>query len=420
MGEFRNRTETTITPGGVITDYDANGNVISVSNQNSLTTRIDNCQDGVGFPAGNGLIITHRRTKWAPLNGAVYYTVNAPQRVRTKIVNLYMSADTLPVGHLSVSFPAFSGASLAARMNPNRPKMDLPVFLAELKDLPGMVKEIQSFAQTMPKVVELIRDTGFHLLAQLALHRAKRSPRYAAKTTAEALGSGLLSYEFGWEPLLSDLWKLTGFQDAYNRKLKDLSHLYDNPAGMRRRLRLGEGSASLIQNNQTLNSGTFTVKGNVITETTSTMWCTQRFLPLGKPPSLDQRKRMAVKSLLGLNLSPSQLWAIMPWSWLIDWFSDVGNFLDANRGGIPISAGDVWVMRHDRSVVTRANLQFIPGYPTGIFSGGYGSALSETKTRTRAAVTPFPTSIPFLGPTQVSLLSSLSVSRRKSWHVNGQ
>jgi hypothetical protein len=41
----------------------------------------------------------------------------------------------------------------------------------------------------------------------------------------------------------------------------------------------------------------------------------------------DQWRQRAISALYGADLTPSLAWELMPWSWLIDWFSSVGSIV---------------------------------------------------------------------------------------------
>ena len=59
--------------------------------------------------------------------------------------------------------------------------------------------------------------------------------------------------------------------------------------------------------------------------------------PEGLPDTDDARMRLAMRAAFGGTIDGSTLWEIMPWSWLIDWNTNMSEFLASERNVIGAS-----------------------------------------------------------------------------------
>lgn len=258
-------------------------------------------------------------------------------------------------------------AQAAARSNPSRPYVDVPVNILELGD-----------------IAQLIKDSGDTLLKKIA--------------------SNNLRYQFGIAPLVSDLVKLTRFQDQVDRRIKEINRLH-GLTGLRKTMTLDSLSASdkilkSIQTNFTIIRETYDVK------TTKTIRAHTRWSPTSKisDRSSPEMRALAKRAVLGLTLDFATAWEAMPFSWLIDWCSNIGNLLKANRNIIPAKLDSVTLMRHTRTTYVGKG---------GDYRGTMVSPstiLIETKRRDREVLTPT-AHFPFLSGNQMGILASLAITR---------
>jgi hypothetical protein len=138
-------------------------------------------------------------------------------------------------------------------------------------------------------------------------------------------------------------------------------------------------------------------------------WFTMRATLLD---SLSEReiRFLAEELVLGVHtVTATQVYNLVPWSWLIDWFSDMGDILAAYRGGLRWRYAGLNVMYQTdyyMSVVfpnPRANFTISPLSP---------HSHAVTKNRIQPTVSIYPTfRIPYLTGKQWSILSSLAVLR---------
>lgn len=120
-----------------------------------------------------------------------------------------------------------------------------------------------------------------------------------------------------------------------------------------------------------------------------------------------------VNFLLGIGVTLDTLWQLTPWSWLFDWFANVGDILTnasyLGSDGLVLRYG--YLMNHVK-VVQKYHL------PTGVtFAGGaktgpiYNTLTFESKERVRATPYGFGTSLSALSAKQWAILGALGLTR---------
>jgi hypothetical protein len=296
---------------------------------------------------------------------------------------------SLSGGHapLSLNSESADAVTLLARTNPGRPVINIFNFLYELKDLPGMLRDIGHFKLGL-KAVRTPRDVANHYL----------------------------SLQMGWKPLFSDLRRMLDFSASVDRKVGELNRLYSK-GGLKRRLQLGSYTNVDQRNNVGIASGTGDlVLSNQTTFTTAQRWGTVRWLPTSMPrvqPGSKEFRKYARALALGDTGGPmgplrmQTLWNAIPWTWLTDWFGNVGEFMQAYDNSVPSVASDVCIMTRTTSVHTwkRANdglQQF--------YRGGDGVATFQTLRRACPSGS-LQATLPFLTARQLSILGGLAIQR---------
>lgn len=373
----RSRTHNPLVPGGTWG-----------STTQTYRPVVNTCIDVVGdFGGMHSLNIEKLHKKPRGVNGKVS-AWPAPDKVLSNWVPLRFSSSE-GINHLNIArqYDDASGTLKAlASSNPNRPVVSLPVFIAELKDIPKMIKQ-----------------AGDILLG-----------RNARATATRTVAEGYLAASFGWLPLFDDLNKLFHFQDLVEKKKKELDHLYQN-GGIRRKRVLQNDSASLTDGPWSMNSnGGLSVMATCHRTTTYEEWVTVRWNLIGSSrpkPTDTEIRNQAANIVRGTILDPrniaADLWNIVPWSWLTDWFVNIGDYLDSHRGGIPVEPTRTCVMKrtHTVGVYTRTS-------GTINTTGGDGTIDRWTKLRLPTSPTPgLSASIPFLTGHQASILGSLFITR---------
>jgi len=292
------------------------------------------------------------------------------------------------------------GATAVARCKPTNSVADLSVALGEL---------IHQGLPTVPtkQTWERIRDQT---------DRARRA------------GSEYLNAEFGWRPLLSELGD---FGLAVTRS-DEILNQYERDAGrmVRRQFRFAperntttttliSGSASpyMAIISSIFNRDGAVPKGDLIrTRTTyKRRWFSGAFvynLPRGYY-SRNQVARYAARAsiLYGAELTPSTVWNLSPWSWAVDWFSNIGDVLsnvsDWATDGMVMKYG--YIMEHS---LIRDTYTYYgdTGLETPVVPQAV-TLVSETKVRRQANPFGFGVTWEGLSPRQIAIAIALGLTK---------
>lgn len=294
-------------------------------------------------------------------------------------------------GQISDQYEDHEAASLSYSARAfNALKPDLPDFspmvsLIELRELPQMLKDMFETIQ----------------------RRIAKHPKGSAMSRA---GKHHLAVQFGWLPLLSDI---SNFVDAFSKRKKRYEQLLrDEGQGVKRSKTLynsadDEGTPvhadityghpwnpyfNPVQVTQCYGGGNATLKSRGFRKTR--IWCkgkSRYFLPSG--PRDKQWERRLKRRLLGLYLTPSDVYNLIPWSWLVDYFTTLGDHYEAISSGIAelVVFDYAYIMRTDTYELHQRGTQWVCTNPNG--SGGWTEVASFRElnevVKTRYAATPF-------------------------------
>jgi hypothetical protein len=217
------------------------------------------------------------------------------------------------------------------------------------------------------------------------------------------VATGNITYKFGLRPLVSDFLKMTEFAIVSKKRMENLKKLQE-AGGLKRKVRTS----------QAYQGGSFerTVGGvlhKVKDTTSSSSWATVRWVPSGSFPDSDEKlDRYVYRSIRGID--PSQLtsviWEALPWSWLVDWFAEVGDYLVAHNNSVASVAGPICVMT--QTVSTRTD--FVEHTYLDTFKVTQPSESLTTKERTVKSSSSLPEAhFPVLTGNQLSILGSLAI-----------
>lgn len=271
----------------------------------------------------------------------------------------------------------YYGTLVAARSNPNRPEVSIPVAVGELRELPSQIFE----------------------RGRKGLSRLRRS---------DSVG-----VHYGVLPFVSDFLKLMNVTESVERRTRELQSLHQK-GGLRRKIVLYRGIRSEIHKGAILNGFPYQITGNIVDETKNRVWGVARWkaseASLPRVGSVEEAK-LARDLVLGVSTKNSLIgnlsdaWNLIPWSWAADWFSNLGDYLEANRNNVPVELDELHVMQHVRTTRT-----YIPHSKHGMKSKDNFYLLHETKERARTTPTLAAVS-GYLSPKQVSILSGIALGR---------
>lgn len=353
--------------------------IISVCHSGTWPPPLDSRQD-IG-----GEMSLHRTWKHyhgiAPIN-----SVLKQGHVSLAVVNGYSFGTSPASSGSNATLDAF-GTSAVAKVLPTNPNASLATTLGELKrdglpTLPG---------SSMRDQVDLARKSG----------------------------NEFLNIEFGWLPLISDL---RSFADSVrNSRLLIEQYVRDSDRKIRRRFvpdpvaqtlstYYGTGQSHLSMN---------VPKVSVTRQELQRYWFSGAFRY--HVPTADgligrlRRLESECNFLFGTRITPELIWNLAPWSWAIDWFTNVGdvihNISQLGSDGLVMQYG--YAMRHMR-VTERAQGIFDYGDTKGHYNGFVGFELgSEWKQRRAANPYGFGIDDLSLSAIQLAILSALGLTRGK-------
>lgn len=231
-----------------------------------------------------------------------------------------------------------------------------------------------------------------------------------------------LALQFGWKPLLSDIRKLVQTQMNAQKRLNQL--LRDNGRPVRRRIMLQDDSDFNSESSGNNTNGMFptfptgyvsTAKWKQIQRAGNRWWASAQFrywLPDG--PRDIAWSRMMKARIFGINPSPSVVYNAVPWSWLADYFTNLGDVISNLDAGVAdrLAADRFYVMRERWKTTTCtmwATFRRRDGTPVPI--SGTASSYGAHKSRGKGDPFGFNTNQNQLTGMQLSILGALGMSR---------
>lgn len=234
-----------------------------------------------------------------------------------------------------------------------------------------------------------------------------------------SLGSNYLNVEFGWKPFVADIQASARALLNQAKLLEDLSR--NSGKRMRRQYVFpGETTTSTLEKGAsyfpwpTLTNWHWTQGGCTITETKKKRtWFAGEFV-YRVPSDFSNIGSIKAKAryLLGIELTPSYLWQIAPWTWLSDWFANIGDVLSNIAS---ITEDDLVIRyaylmqeaRHETKTTHRGVRTFDGSVPDVI----EGVTTVTHKTRIGASPYGFGWTWDDFSPRQLAILAALGITR---------
>lgn len=289
------------------------------------------------------------------------------------------------------------GAKAWNRMVPVRPVLQMGVFLAELRDVPKMLRSTQDILKT-----------------------------YMRGGVNYNPGGAWLNYQFGWKPFFDDILKLFNAAEQVDKKIAFLKR--ENGQSLRRRIILGEGVDTWA-----IGSGVSQfscLNPTIYTQAYATpyyrsfwskegsyqykLWASARFRYWIPPYRFNDSQFLLRAQLMGLVPNLDLVYQVMPWSWLIDYFTNLGDVLSniSLNAAHTVVADYAYLMgTHTHKTHSRGNIVVWnrAGKETNIRA--YTVATKEWKQRTVANPYGFGVTDGSLSAFQWSILVALGLTR---------
>jgi hypothetical protein len=147
---------------------------------------------------------------------------------------------------------------------------------------------------------------------------------------------------------------MSNFQQEVHKRFLELKAL--QTGGLRRKRQLNRYTDTTILPNTVIHSITseaINLRADIEGSHTSEIWGFVRYTPMYNLPKTDaELMSLARRAILGLKVDFSSAWELMPWSWLIDWCSSVGDFFAARKNLVPCTHSTPQIMEHRKSSYT--------------------------------------------------------------------
>jgi hypothetical protein len=272
---------------------------------------------------------------------------------------------------------------ILSETNPSVPHVSIPTFVGELKDLPSLVK-------------------GY------------------GKGLLKSLANGYLSWRWAIKPMIGDLRKLLRFQKAVNQRL---TWLYRLRAGETIRKRVDLGTTPITDSAQNVfidTTGCWVVGTSQLFYVRKAWGSAQwKLLPDSVLPEIGaaELNQLAWRSTFGITSHEAlaTAWELTPWSWLADWFGNVGDVIAATNNSLGCTWGHVCYMRtlNARRVVTFNTSQSDADQIAALKGQDYYALTVRKERYVVAPVLPLPVpQLPILTNGQWSILAALAAQRR--------
>jgi len=250
---------------------------------------------------------------------------------------------------------------------------DVLVSIAESRDIPRMLRSTsETFASSWRSIQRAHRAFGSHT--------NRISPQMLPKAAAE----DFLNLEFGWKPFVKDISKLIDTFQHAGRHFDRIKRENGQWVRRRRTLLEGEPTYTRVDGNYGQRCSPITgwlangymfrdlprwEIGRIDSTHVTTVGSFKYYRPefdytLGDTHSSKLAGIGRHLTLYGARVSPSNVYQAMPWSWLIDWFSNAGEVIDGYSDYIVdgMVAKYLYLMHH--TVTTERLTQVLP-FKTG-------------------------------------------------------
>lgn len=225
---------------------------------------------------------------------------------------------------------AFSfGAKFYHMTRPGNPVASLGQFLMELRDLPkipfvqGRAGYVSLFKQglSLSGIMRQARE-----IARNALHWRRLYPD---------VGGEYLNFLFGWKPFISDLRSIYNLWSSIDRQMAQI--IRDNGKSVRRKAHLEKQTEILSNSNNSYSFPGANIRGfpgdyasaggkssvTVWSWRVTEVWYSAAYRYYIPDVSSSEWTRRAKLALFGALPTPELIWAVTPFSWLVNWAINV-------------------------------------------------------------------------------------------------
>lgn len=293
--------------------------------------------------------------------------------------------------HLGINVPSIEllTSALFSAANPSKPAFSVAQFAGEMKDIPN-----------------LLRVKGHSLLKRAA--------------------NGYINYRFAWQTLIKDFSNMWDLQSSFERRLRTLKNLRDNGSSVEK-ASLYHGVGTARWENQTLSQRPY-LQGPIMGVGYTKIWGAVKYELDSdyydiSSASDEQLTKLVERSLYGLYeplkgeflpnfVSLSDIWELLPWSWLADYFTNIGDLAAMTDNRLGLTPSKACIMHSFSSTLShQGNKIQDPWGWRGSVSPGYIQRLEKSRYVVGNRVMPLANK-PLLSDRQLNIIAALLVSSR--------
>ncbi len=310
----------------------------------------------------------------------------------------------------------------------------------------GHIKDMNPFyasqASFLTTALELVKGDVPHLLRRLKTHYAQitswKSRYKYFKDGARTAGGEFLNAQFGWAPIIRDVQAGLEILLSLDRALyspddtrRSRDSVVFSGSGEQSRNEtwtleaplsraVNQYQSKLVVNKYTANpnfdpSSSYSLFTKTSASTEITLRTTARFATGLAPGSASNGYVDRAIDLLGLRLTPEVLWDLTPWSWMIDWFSNVGTIVQ-NLQTLGLSNAFLNYAYTTVRVITNSTAYAKPPANTSstVWNGNFiQNEVVDAKVRLAASPFGFGVDLSSLNASQWSILVALGLARSR-------
>lgn len=224
---------------------------------------------------------------------------------------------------------------------------------------------------------------------------------------ARSAASGHLAWQFGIAPLISDIQKVLNFQKTVESRMNMLRNMSSPKGASKSVTTYRDQSPDSYQGR-----GYFADHYGAVAQydlyfrSTRKSWGSTRWvIPPNNLPRYGSPEYASLARRLAFSTMPfSTMWELLPWTWIIDWFTNIGDFIGSTNNVIGAHATRMCIMEYTKTIAVV--------YPIGDARGFHPLEASlETKKRTPISFTYPEVHLPIITGGQMATLTSLFTQR---------
>jgi len=252
------------------------------------------------------------------------------------------------------------GPEVYRRALPSSRHFGLVRSIVELRDLPRSISQLRDSLGNLSSIYRSISDKGI------------RDTVFNLYNAVPSIPNEYLSYHFGWKQIYNDVMSTLSQPKKVGRRINYLLDKVGQEARFHSQIKFSESepASSLIYANDLLDYPPYRLSARVERDIVirAALGLKIKFPHVDLPKFRSQ----LFNKMLGIEITPVDLYELTPWSWLVDWFTGLGNYLDliqevyrdpnlVNYGFLSIETKAQAITDHSSRNLDQYKDRFLPG-----------------------------------------------------------